>query len=56
MKSSIDSIYGCADRTSAQIIVITHVEEIKDAFPNRIEVFKTPTGSEVNLVVGAALG
>jgi len=31
------------------ILVITHLEELKDAFPNRIEVEKTPTGSEVTI-------
>ncbi len=51
----VDSIMA-VQADFAQIIVITHVEEIKDAFPNRIEVFKTPTGSEVSLVVGASLG
>jgi DNA repair protein SbcC/Rad50 len=40
----------------AQIIVITHIDELKDAFPNRIEVVKTPAGSEVSLTAGAALG
>ena len=51
----VDSIMA-VQADFAQIIVITHVDEIKDAFPNRIEVYKTSTGSEVNLVVGAALG
>ncbi len=40
----------------AQIIVITHVDELKEAFPNRIEVVKTPLGSELTVVTGAALG
>jgi DNA repair protein SbcC/Rad50 len=34
----------------AKIIVITHLEELKDAFPARIEVEKTPQGSKVHLV------
>ncbi len=28
----------------AKILVITHIDELKDAFPNRIEVEKTPRG------------
>jgi len=28
------------------ILVITHIEELKDAFPVRIDVFKTPEGSQ----------
>lgn len=30
-----------------KILVITHIEELKDAFPVRINVFKTPQGSQV---------
>jgi exonuclease SbcC len=33
----------------ARIIVITHIEELKDAFPVRIDVFKTPRGSEISI-------
>jgi exonuclease SbcC len=33
----------------AKILVITHVEELKDAFPNRIEVEKTAHGSRVRI-------
>ena len=33
-----------------KILVITHIEEIKDAFPARIEVEKTPSGSTFKLV------
>jgi exonuclease SbcC len=36
----------------AKILVITHLEELKDAFPSRIEVTKTPRGSLVNVVAG----
>ncbi len=32
------------------ILVITHVEELKDAFPTRIEVIKTPAGSQITYV------
>jgi exonuclease SbcC len=31
----------------ARILVITHIDELKDAFPTRIDVFKTPAGSQI---------
>ena len=31
----------------AKILVITHIDELKDSFPTRIEVSKGPTGSQV---------
>ena len=34
----------------ARILVITHLEELKDAFPTRIEVEKTERGSTVKIV------
>ncbi len=34
----------------AKILVITHLEELKDAFPARIEVEKTDTGSQLRMV------
>jgi exonuclease SbcC len=34
----------------ARVLVITHIEELKDAFPNRIEVEKTTDGSVVRVV------
>ena len=34
----------------AKILVITHLEELKDAFPTRIEVTKTDRGSQVLVV------
>jgi exonuclease SbcC len=34
----------------ARVLVITHIDELKDAFPVRIEVAKTPTGSVVDVV------
>ena len=37
-----------------RIIVITHIDELKDAFANRIEVTKTPTGSQVVTMEGSA--
>ena len=33
-----------------KILVITHLEELKDAFPSRIEVIKTASGSSVEVV------
>jgi exonuclease SbcC len=32
------------------ILVITHIDELKDAFPVRIEVTKTPAGSQIDVV------
>ena len=34
----------------ARVLVVTHIEELKDAFPARIEVTKTPEGSVVEVV------
>jgi len=34
----------------AKILVITHIESLKDAFPTRIEVEKTKQGSVINIV------
>jgi exonuclease SbcC len=34
-----------------KILVITHIDELRDAFPNRIEVEKTARGSTVNVVM-----
>jgi exonuclease SbcC len=34
----------------AKILVITHIDELKEHFPNRIEVEKTPRGSSIRLV------
>lgn len=44
--AAINSIQEDFDR----ILVITHIEELKEAFPNRIEVRKTPEGSQFTLV------
>jgi len=32
-----------------RILVITHIEELKDSFPVRIDVFKTPQGSQISV-------
>jgi len=37
-------------RDFAKILIITHLDELKDAFPNRIEVEKGPRGSSVRVV------
>jgi exonuclease SbcC len=34
----------------ARVLVITHIEDLKDAFPTRVEVAKTPDGSVVEVV------
>jgi exonuclease SbcC len=34
-----------------KILVITHLEELKDAFPARIEVSKATTGSRVEVMI-----
>jgi exonuclease SbcC len=33
-----------------KILVITHLDELKDAFSSRIEVTKTPQGSHVEVI------
>jgi exonuclease SbcC len=43
--AAINAIQDDFDR----ILVITHIDELKDAFPTRIEVRKTPTGSMFSL-------
>lgn len=35
----------------ARILVITHLEELKEAFPARVEVEKTPLGSQIRVVL-----
>jgi len=32
-----------------KVLVITHIDELKEAFPVRIEVFKTPSGSQIRV-------
>jgi len=39
--AAINSIQDDFDR----ILVITHIDELRDAFPARIEITKTPQGS-----------
>lgn len=36
----------------AKILIITHIEEMKDVFPSRIEVTKGLTGSKVEVIAG----
>ncbi|MEZ4590695.1 MAG: SMC family ATPase [Chloroflexota bacterium] len=33
-----------------RILIITHIDELRDAFPNRIEVVKTASGSQITIV------
>ena len=35
-----------------KILIITHIEELKDYFSNRIEVTKTDSGSSVEVILG----
>lgn len=35
-----------------KILIITHIEELKDYFSNRIDVTKTPTGSQAEVILG----
>jgi len=44
LKDALNSIQDDFDR----ILVITHIEELRDAFPTRIDVTKTPEGSMVS--------
>ena len=46
IKEAISSIQGDFEK----ILVITHMEELRDAFPNRIEVRKTEAGSTLEVI------
>ena len=37
-----------------RIIVITHIDELKDAFATRVEITKTPSGSHITIMEGSA--
>lgn len=39
-----------------KIIVITHIEELKDSFPSRVEVLKTSSGSQLTVTYGGDVG
>ena len=45
LKDAINSIQDDFDK----ILVITHIEELKDAFPTRIDVIKTAAGSTLSV-------
>lgn len=47
-QSLVEAINSIKDEF-ARILVITHIEELKDAFPVRIDVFKTPRGSQITI-------
>jgi len=38
---------GSIQEDFERILVVTHIEELKDSFPVRIDVFKTPQGSQI---------
>lgn len=46
----VQALQAVQDRF-ALILVITHIEELKEQFPQRIEVYKTPAGSRVSIVI-----
>jgi exonuclease SbcC len=41
---------GLVRQDFAKILVITHIDELKEQFPNRIEVEKTPRGSSLHVI------
>ena len=45
LRDAINSIQDDFEK----IIVITHIDELRDAFPTRIDVTKTPEGSVISL-------
>jgi exonuclease SbcC len=40
---------NAAQQDFQRILVVTHIDELKDAFPARIEVVKGPEGSEITV-------
>lgn len=51
----VDAINAVKD-DFAKIMIVTHIDELKDAFPSRIEVVKTPSGSHATVVEGGMIG
>lgn len=51
-KQRLVEAINAVQKDFACILVITHVEELRDAFPARIEVSKTSTGSQVEVFTG----
>ena len=49
LEALIEAIQSISDDFE-RIFVITHIEALKDAFPARIEVVKTPAGSKARIV------
>jgi exonuclease SbcC len=45
----VEAIHAIQDEFS-RVLVITHIEELRDVFPVRIQVTKTPEGSTVELI------
>jgi hypothetical protein len=44
----VEAIHA-AQHDFQRILVVTHIDELKDAFPARIEITKGPNGSEINV-------
>ena len=44
----IEAIHNIENKFD-RILVITHIPELKDAFPVRIDIEKTPNGSRLNI-------
>jgi exonuclease SbcC len=40
---------NAAQKDFSRILVVTHIDELKDAFPTRIEITKGPNGSDITL-------
>ncbi len=51
----VDAINAIKDDFE-RIIVITHIDELKEAFPSRIDVYKTPLGSQLTVTEGGMIG
>lgn len=49
----VDALTAISDDFE-RIIVISHIDELKDAFPTRVEITKTPSGSQITVMEGAA--
>lgn len=48
-RQKILDVINAVRQDFAKVIIITHLEELKDAFPRRIEVTKGPDGSKVHV-------
>lgn len=50
-RSRLVETINLVQKDFSKILIITHLEELKDAFPGRIEVEKTLSGSQVEVIV-----